>query len=255
MRITILALILSISTVQAAKLDPEARMWKRAGFLNPEISSISVVEAPITDATVTIPVTHALDATIVMFRNTGWTLDQISAHLRRTNEIYAQCGIRLGDVKLVESDAYQGKLDINARWDYEGDDLVIAKATPIEKRPVIYLMRKIMAYEGGYTNFEDFEFSKQNPDVANTIFLANVINTEEYYFYHTADESGHEFYLRRDSSYNVVAHELAHLLADMGHETTLKEKNLLNGAASEVNDHILPRQCEKFKSNHLIRKL
>jgi len=255
MKFSILGLLFLMSLAHAAKLDPEARKWKRAGFTNPEISSIHVPEAAITNANQSIAITHALDATIVMFRNTGWTREQIEAHLKRTNEIYAQCGIRLGEIKLVESDAYQGMLDINDRWNYEGDDLKIATATPQEIRPVIYLMRKIMQGEGGYTNFEHFQYSQNNPKVANTIWLATLINEEDYYFYHTSDDSGHESYLRRDPSYNVVAHELAHLLADMGHETTLTEKNLLNGAASEVNDHLLPRQCEKFKANPMMHKL
>ena len=254
MKISILTLLLlNLLTLlpHAQAADHETKTWKRAGFANPEFSTIIVAEAALPN----IPVTHVLDATIVMFRNSGWTRNQIETHLKRTNEIYAQCGIRLGDIKFVESDAYQGKIDINERWNYEGDDLKIAAATPVENRPVIYLVRKIMQTEGGYTNFEHFQYSENNPKVANTIWLASIINTEDYYYYETGDDSGRNYRLRRDPSYNVVAHELAHLLADMGHETSLTEKNLLNGAPSEVNDHLLPRQCEKFKSNPMMRKL
>jgi len=255
MKISVLALLLLnlfMLLPHARAADHETKMWKRAGFANPEFSSL---EIPAADPQIGIPITHVLDATIVMFRNSGWTRSQIEAHLKRTNEIYAQCGIRLGDIKLVETEAYQGKIDINDRWNYEGDDLKIASATPLENRPVIYLMRRIMQVEGGYTNFEHFGFSERNPKVANTIWLASIINTEDYYYYHTSDDTGRNYLLRRDPSYNVVAHELAHLLADMGHETTITEKNLLNGSASEVNDHLLPRQCEKFKANPLMRKL
>jgi len=259
MKKILILLLLTASITAATKLDPEARMWKRAGFLNPIITTLSIPAAPITDTTLTQPITHVLDTTLVMFRNTGWTQTQVEAHLKRTNEIYAQCGIQLGTVKLVESDAYQGRLDINQRWTGmdDDDDRIISKATPIAERPVIYLMRDILPRshrETAYTNYHDFKDTFPLT-VRDTIWISSFIESDQYPIFHTVDQEGRNILATRDPSYDVFAHELAHLLGNMGHEMNIKEKNLLNGSPSEVNGNLIPRQCELFKKNPLLRKI
>lgn len=249
-RLFVMAIILLSLTAQAA--DPEVKKWKRAGFTNAEFSMVNV---PI--AKPEIQATHLLDLSIVLFRNSGWTKAVIEAHLKRTNEIYTQCGIRLGEIKYIETDAYRGKLDINERWSALGDDYLISKATPIEERPIIYLMRSILpkrGTEGAFANIPNF-WVELEPVVQNTIWLSNIINSESYGSYRDMDVDGKSYLKTRDPSYNVVAHEIAHLLGNMGHETEIKEKNLLNGDSDSLNDQLLPRQCESFKKSPLLRKI
>lgn len=245
------------SALANAAMDPEVKKWRRAGFAHPEISTITIPVATTAEAISSQPVTHILDGIIVLFRNTGWTKEVIEAHLKRTNEIYAQCGIRMGEFQFIESDAFQGKLDIQERWNYDGDDLLISKATPAQKRPVIYLMRDILpgnsgAREGAFTNIVNF-WVPLAPIAQNTIWISNIINNESYGQYHDMTDDGKSVLKTRDPSYNVVAHEIAHLLADMGHETELKEKNLLNGSSELLGEHLLPRQCERFKKSPMLR--
>ncbi len=238
---------------QPAKLSTEERSWKRAGFKDPIVSTVTAPAA-------STSATHGFDLTIVMFRGTGWTYPLVEPHLKRINEIYAQCGIRLEEVKVVEVDAHAGILDIKTPW--VGEDLTIAKAAPRGiKRPAMFLMKDLPSRMAAYAGIPSYSFRTLDRAIRDMIFVSAYVNSEEWKYYRDADESGQTYRLPVDPSYDVFAHELAHLFADAGHELPgdngrpKDEKNLLAGEKSEVNDSLLPRQCEAFKKNPLLRKL
>lgn len=240
---------------RAAKLSPEEKKWKRAGFEDPIISTVSAPRAESSTA-----VTHAFDLTVVMFRGTGWTYPQVEPHFKRINEIYAQCGIRLEEVKVVESDAYRGLLDVRTPW--AGEDLTIAKAVPRGvERPAMFLMRDLPSQMSAYAGIPSYALQELDPAIHDMIFVSDYVNSPDWPYYQDGDVSGRVYRSKIDPSYEVFAHEIAHLLANAGHELpgqngiAKDEKNLLMGEKSGVSDRLLPRQCEAFKSNPLLREL
>jgi len=175
------------------------------------------------------PVTHRLRLEMVVMRASGWSPEQILEATKRANRILAQCGIRTTFAELHE---------------FEGPARYRFLATPVSRdlarrvglgRPAVFFVadtRNQPAFDAeaiGRAN------SRSRPEMSDTVWI-------------TAGT--------RDLP-NVIAHELAHVLADSGEHSVLPG-NLMRDETSADGTALTVRQCrdvtEKGTANGLLQR-
>ena len=161
--------------------------------------------------------THHFDPTFVLIRQTGWTRAQIWKRAVRTTRIYSECGIAMPGYKLVIVDPPFGYVDLG--WT-DGRDQKIADATPSTSRPMVYFGR----YDrDGYYAFTWRKSLTKIASLKNTTWMTRSLDEDK------------EFKHSVSPSYEVLAHELGHMIGDMGHiddgskSLMAQDGNLLNG--------------------------
>lgn len=245
--------LLAISLLLALANAPASAGYEQAlaakftqnGFANVAVSRLSRDVLYPASASAT-PEAPRLNLTILLIRETGWTPAQAIAHVKEIARTYnsESCRILLGDVLLVEADPYLGYKDIDWASIYPAPanarDVQIARQVPAEApRPVIGLMRSSAQGSSAWANPRH----RIKPEIApllNFTWITAKVNSEEYK-------------KRLPAGYNPVAHELAHLLGDTGHND-FPEPNILHDDFNKINDRILPSQCETFLRSPLLRR-
>ncbi|MBD63615.1 MAG: hypothetical protein CME62_00275 [Halobacteriovoraceae bacterium] len=213
-------------------IEDEQNKWNEAGFISTEISFLKQHEIyP------TLPeekFTHSINLNLVQFINNGWTKEQVVSTIQRTADIYAQCGIKVNQVKFIQTTAVEDQVDISFQKD---EDARLASMAPTTERPLVFYIR---------SNIEDenaFAWPRRMAPLPrrNTAFITSQVNNSQY----------QEL---RDDGYSATAHELAHLYCDCPHEES-STKNLLAGDVEYLSRDLTPAQCQIFKLSPLINKL
>jgi hypothetical protein len=183
--------------------------------------------------------THGITLTTILFRNTGWTRDEVLTRFRRLAEVYKQCGIKVQQVNFVESDALNGWIDIDGIVPRKKDrESKILSSLPVSEKPIYFYVRSSKDANSAYAQPE-FVVGYKSP-LLDTIWITrDVIHIEK---------------TCNDPSYSVEAHELGHTLANFGHVTD-RVKNFLAGACDLVNDKIRDDQCSAMKKHKSVRAL
>lgn len=208
----------------------EKSKWSDAGFKNTDIISIST--PPIREPSKKI--THEFNPSLVMFRNTGWSLDLIQKHLQKVNEIYSQCGIRVGTSKFIMVDPPNNWLDVGPEI-----NLSLVTMTPVINKPIVYFVRSSLEGHAAYAFTGTGNTC--NEIVCGTAWITDDINSPQRIGMYKAN-------------YSTVAHELAHILGDSDHVKD-GSTNILADSFDKLDGTINPQQCEKFKNSNLVRKL
>lgn len=231
----------SFASTAASDIKKEIHLWKRNGhseiqieFYRPSPHSFNLI----------------FDLSLVLLRNSGWTTDIVIKHLVRVEKIYAQCSIGLRNIKIVTTNPPKGILDYPTIKGNEASSLALK--TPIMAKPVLYFVRKIKEQTAAIAG-APFYVGNDSP-VVNTAWFSSYLNEPSYSMIRGILENGQTQIFYRDPSYDVVAHELAHILGNLPHFEG-NEQNLLSGVALLLNDYLTPEQCLKIKMSPLIKQL
>ena len=209
--------------------------WEGAGFTNAEIKTIDI---PTPTKPRAVVYTHEFDLSVVMLRDAGWNELMVRNSLARTSEIYSQCGIRIGKVKLVTVSSPNEKRGLTFSEEASSD---VEMSIPDLKKPIIFLVSWI-------SNTNHAAFAKNRTKLLNekqydTVWVSSYINSKDYKA------------LRR-KEYSTVAHELAHVLGNTGHVTKGHANILREGEVGGLaGDKITKEQCELFKKYPMMKKL
>lgn len=187
--------------------------------------------------------THEVSLSIVMFRDTGWSLELIQKHMNRVAQIYEQCHMRLAPLKVLLVDAPQGQENIEP-WSEE--DARLAEIPLPLSKPILYFVhssKHMMGWAGAPFWIEYLKLNglKNADSLTDTIWITSGINAASY----TS---------KMNSSYNTVAHEIAHILGNAEH-LVAGGQNLLSATSDLASDTITAQQCQQFKKHSSVRKL
>lgn len=215
--------------------DKEENIWADSGFNNPGIEEIDTRRFYEKPGQV---FTHEFDLTVVMFRGTGWKKRVILRRLKRMAGIYARCGLRIGILKFVTTDAPGGKIDFARPGNRDHE---IARLVPPAPKPMFFYFRSIPKFNA-YAWVEHTD-NKDIPDaVKNTAWFSLSITMK------LNKEIRHPGYVSE-------AHELGHILLDSLEHVTSGVKNLMAESHDHVTNTFSPEQCEKLKSSPLVKPL
>lgn len=233
-------LLLVFSAFTYAKSDAEKKIWRKVGLEVNSIMNQSYQRLPESY--------YYFDLTSVIFTEAGWTTELVESHFSKTNEIFKQCGIQIRNVKTVSVQAAKKfSLSISTPKDPMFSALV-AKVNPQKNLHLFWIKNvneRSMAIAGA-----EFYMGK-NHVALNTILVSAEVESPNYWIIRDMNEAGQVLIYRRDSAYDVLAHELTHILANSPH---VEEKNLLAGDALKLNGALTPEQCLRIQSYPLVKR-
>jgi hypothetical protein len=225
----ILLAAMTVLPLLGAHAANEAETWVAAGFAGAEIKTVvlALQQQP--------GMTHYLDATLVMYRDIGWSETELTERARKTALIYRQCQVQFRSFKLVSVQAPFGTPDCG--WTDGGDERV-TRATPPTVHPVAYFARHNR--DGNYA----YAWRKSNTAVESL--------TNTAWFTRSIDEDSDYLAEILDPRYEVLAHEFGHLLIDSGHVTD-GTHNLMAEEGQLISAELTPAQCERIRNHEWVR--
>lgn len=194
--------------------------WSATPFPNPRV-------LPSDDSELDPQIDRVLPMTVIVFRNSLWTTQEVQRRWQRTNEVLKTCGIAVQVKELVETDLPLGIKNVYAPHDHEIADLVPNEAV----RPLGFFG------EGGFieTFLDDFSADSPARSLIGTIWVGDVAQTSAY-----------QARIRPD--YEVVAHEIGHLLGVKSHVRG-RVSNLMSGEPGFGDSTITKDQCRFFRQS------
>jgi hypothetical protein len=146
------------------------------------------------------PPTHRVPLSVVILRGSRWTYDVVQRRVAKAREIIAQCGVRLDPafIELSSPGGGAGVLYKPASSGEPGGMGTLARALG-QPKPILFYVERF-ADNSGQSGTARPPHTSAGTDEVDTAWIAF---TES-----NADGSGR---------YQVDAHELVHMLADVGH--------------------------------------
>jgi len=179
--------------------------------------------------------------TLVILKGSGWTSKEVLSKLKRTQEIFAQCKISLFPVLLIKTKNANGHV---VNYDYHDfPDTVLAdyelENTPALSKPVVYFLSKEEdnRYGAGVSWPPIHPWGKADPQIRNSVLL--------YRSKALRAKNNTSLSETKPGFYEVLAHELAHILFDEPH---LKSEGHIMSTPTKVRtNNIKPYQCQRAR--------
>lgn len=180
--------------------------------------------------------------TLVVYKNSGWTVQEVSEKWARTVQIYSQCRIRFNPVLILSTR--------NAAGPIVNKDLPHSHFAPptIENgvgmfKPVVYFAAAESENRnyGGYSWRRSDLSARTDAQKRNSVFIYRSYAID-------ADRSAPLEIPGSEGRYEVLAHELAHVLMDLPHLDT--DGHIMSNMNYRTNV-ILPSQCRAIRRNLL----
>jgi hypothetical protein len=218
--------------IGASTTSNEEQLWNERGF-----SKTSIVNVDIKQFYKKSPhqFTHQFNLTVVIFRHTEWTKKVVLRRLKRVADIYAQCGIKLGTVKLVVTGAPQGMIDFHKPGHR---DQKIAQLVPPTPKPILFYFRSIPKLNA-YAWIQNTDNDEIPEAIKNTAWFSLSVTMKLNKKI-------------RHSKYISEAHELGHIFLNSLEHSPKHAMNLMSDSHDHVNDQLTEDQCWRIKSHHLI---
>ncbi len=158
---------------------------------------------------------HRLHLTLAMMRETGWEAEPVLEAAKRAAQILAQCDIRAPSISLIEFDGPN-----RYRTLYAPVSRNLARELALPKPTVFFLAgtRQHPAFDAEAVGRGN---SRTRPEMADTVWIVRGARDLDV----------------------VIAHELAHVLADSG-EHSIEAGNLMREDTAPGATHLTPAQCE-----------
>lgn len=199
--------------------------------------------------------THEAPLSIHISNESNWTKEIVQEHLEEAARIYAQCGVKL---------SVKSSQNINAPeevyFDLEGYDsqddtrpkesaLELVKNHSTKKHINLYFIHSFdpYYYSVSATAVPKIRVKQIDQKIAeNTAWITNKVQYDRQF---TQAEGGFA------PDYNVLAHELGHILLNSDHVTDHSVHNLMHESMYSLNGRLTKSQCKKIKESPLLVKL
>ncbi len=199
--------------------------------------------------------THEFNLELLYLNESKWTPRIIQEHLEEAAAVYAQCGVKLNT---KQPQAIAGNPEV---WfDLEGysdDEDEIPEGSTLHysaKYPAKEAIRVffIHSFDPVYakisaTAVPPLRVTQADQKVAlNSIWITNQIEYDRGF---GPEEGGYP------AGYNVLAHELGHVLMNTNHVNDYSVHNLMHESMYSLNSDLTLEQCEKIKTSKLVRPI
>jgi hypothetical protein len=160
-----------------------------------------------------------LPLTLAVLQRSGWTLEQVADAAKQAAGLLVQCGIAVGPIELYEIEAPTRFRSLNTPVSRE-----MVKALLLPK-PTVFFVAGTLHQPAFDAEAIGRGNSRTRPEMADTVWVA---------------AGTHDLGL-------VIAHELAHVLADSGAHSN-EPGNLMNENTSPVSTRLTQAQCSAMRS-------
>lgn len=200
---------------------------------------------------------YELKLKLINLSQSLWTNAEIQKNVRRTSEILAQCGVKLSVAEISQEKSFNPEL----MFDLEGYS---SETDTLEPNGALSLANKYPAQSGVVRVFlfDQFDSSfgsitatsmpktritqKDQQGALNSVWLTH---ESERQLGFSVQEGGYQ------PDYNIMAHELGHLLLDDSHFTDALNFNLMHESASLLNSRLTLAQCQRIVKSELVKPI
>ncbi len=221
-----------------AKSHTEIReQLTKAGFENIAINELNTVK-PTNNI---IQFTHHFFITNIIFRNSGWTKNDVLRNMKKSAEIFSQCGVLLSGYSIILTDPVYPQESYSI-WEKGSDgvthdETILRKLSGDFEKPLIIYVTENTEGLPAYSWTAEQSKTQQ---LANTIWVSRQVLDQHKV--HQVDGKDH----------NLIAHELAHILLN---EEDQNFPNLLSGKYLFSNNELTVEQCEELKHSPLVSEI
>lgn len=203
------------------------------------------------------PITHSVPLRIVYLSQSRWTTYDISKDLQEAAYIFSQCGVSFDIVDIHSVKDHSGEVifdlegysEVNETWERGGSLELAKKISDGSEVLTVFFIEGFDPQFGSITATSvPIERVKRNEQkvALNTVWMTQQVLIDKL----GAQEDG-----LRSSGYNVLAHELGHILLDSSHITENYIHNLMHSMPQNLNGRLTLNQCSQIKSSRLAKNL
>jgi hypothetical protein len=227
--------------VEAGKPETAFKAWPEAGFERAETRIARSTEVYPDGLP---PYEYRLNLSLVFVEGTSWNQARVLRHVRKTARILGACGIALDRVRLVKARVPKELRRIDVSDPVPGSDI------PRKVQQLSAMMPRtadwpVLFFIGRIDGEDELARSYQRGDVP-------LDQLTQYPYMNTAWIAYKTHWVERaEDGYSTVAHELAHLLCECGHEGGT-ERHLLHKFRNFLGAEVLPQHCQQFLRSPLL---
>ena len=214
----------------------EKQIWEDAGIKNVAFYNLDYTPGD-------VGYDPVIDLSVVVIRHTDWQGPEIQDQIDEINNVYKQCGIHIGKVKLVYIEPPTPR-DINiyhSAMFHGDDDRRVAEQMPTYlEKPVIYFVHSNLDGEPGWSY----------PPVVNTL-VGNALTNTIWLTHELESNNAMEKVLpcKVTKQCSISAHEIAHLLMNTISHFVGGTSNILTDDGRIRNNRIVPVECATMRKN------
>ncbi|MGH8503611.1 MAG: hypothetical protein ACREVE_14280 [Gammaproteobacteria bacterium] len=175
----------------------------------------------------------------VVLKNAGWRIAEVAKRIRNAAEILRQCDVSIhrADIMLVAAPENMRKF----ASPFTAEAVTLAQQFSNVNTPVLYFVDSVrdgdIAFAARYTIVRHLGL---HPALRDSIWITQTLKRSEqarmymrYYF----------------SDHDVVAHEIAHVLGDLGHVYPT-HRNLMHQSAAYLDNSLTVEQCRAIRTRN-----
>ena len=194
---------------------------------------------------------HDLKLRIINISKSRWKTSEIQKNISATSKILSQCGVSIGSVQLQQESSFNPELMFDLEgYSSEEDTLdpngALSLATKYPAKPGELRVFLFDQFDPSFasitaTSMPKVRITQKDQLVAlNSVWLAYESQRQLGF---SVEDGGYQ------PDYNIMAHELGHLLLDDSHFTDSFNYNLMHESASMLNSRLTLAQCQLIKKS------
>lgn len=200
---------------------------------------------------------YELKLQVISLSQSLWKSVEIQKNVLQTSKILAQCGVKLSLTSVTQDKSFQPELMFDLEGYSSAEDslepngaLSLANKYPAKSPAVrVFLFDQFDSSFGSITATsvpKSRVTQKDQQGALNSVWLTH---ESERQLGFSVQDGGYQ------PDYNVMAHELGHLLLDESHFTDSLNFNLMHESASLLNSRLTSAQCLRIVKSELVRPI
>lgn len=201
--------------------------------------------------------TYELKLKVVSLSQSRWKTSEIQKNINATSKILAQCGVKISSVQIVHEKSFNSELMFDLEGYSSAEDslepngaLKLAGQYPAKSGELrVFLFDQFDSTFASITatSMPKTRITQKDQQVAlNSVWLTH---ESERQLGFSVQDGGYQ------PDYNIMAHELGHLLLDDSHFSDSLNFNLMHESASMLNSRLTIAQCQKIVKAEMLRPI
>lgn len=220
-----------------------ARIWK-----------LTLLLLCIYESAIAAQSSYEVDVKVVIFKKSDWNLNQVKNQVDAANKVYSQCGVALRPIYINALEPSEVSFDLEGYSDPleargVNGSLILVEKYSDPNRPTIFFMQGFDPQFAGITATSMPQIRVQQKDQRPALNSAWISYQIQRLDGAGPGEGGY------NPGYNVVAHELGHVLLNADHENDSGKFNLMHSDPQNLNGRLTLEQCQKIQASKMVKRI
>lgn len=200
---------------------------------------------------------YELKLKVINLSQSRWKASEIQKNIAATSKILAQCGVKISSAEIIQEKSFKSELMFDLEGYSSAEDI-------LEPNGALSLADKYPAKSGELRVFLFDQFDSSFASITATSMPKTRITQKDQQVALNSVWLTHESERQLGFSvqdggyqpdYNIMAHELGHLLLDDSHFSDALNFNLMHESASMLNSRLSIAQCQKIVKSEMLKPI